>query len=149
LATNSYLTPVLTRVPTATIVYDLVAFDPETPPPLRSRMVERLALRAAVTRSAALLAISQATADALAARVPAAAAKTTVMPLGVSPALTYADPNSVEAIAGELERVLTDPEARATLAARGPERAARFSWAASAEVALATLTRIARLSSPR
>ena len=87
LATNSYLTPILARVATATIVYDLVAFDRATRPALRSAVVERLALRAAVSRSAALLAISRATADALGARVPAASVKTTVMPLGVSAAL--------------------------------------------------------------
>jgi glycosyltransferase involved in cell wall biosynthesis len=87
LAANSYLSALLTRLPTATIIYDLVAFDPATPPPLRSRVVERLTLGRAVRRSAALLAISQATADLLAQRFPAAADRLTVMPLGVSPAL--------------------------------------------------------------
>src|SRR5436853_2709635 len=87
LATNSYLTPMLVRRPTATIVYDLVALDPAMGAPRRSAIVERTGLREAVRRSAALLTISRATADALAARVPAAAGKTTVMPLGVSPAL--------------------------------------------------------------
>src|SRR2546430_8035610 len=62
-ATNSYLTAILTRAPAATVVYDLVAFDPATRPALRSAVIERLALRGAVRRSAALLAISQATAD--------------------------------------------------------------------------------------
>src|SRR5947208_3162034 len=32
LATNSYLTAILTRAPTATIVYDLAALDPATRP---------------------------------------------------------------------------------------------------------------------
>jgi glycosyltransferase involved in cell wall biosynthesis len=87
LATNSYLTAILTRVPTATMVYDLAALDPATRPALRSAVVERVALRASVARSDALLAISRATADALAERLPASAAKTTIMPLGVSPSL--------------------------------------------------------------
>jgi alpha-1,3-rhamnosyl/mannosyltransferase len=281
LATNSYLTPVLTRVPTATIVYDLVALDRAMGAPLRSAIVERVSLGMAVRRSAALLAISQATADALAARAPAAVAKTTVMPLGVSPALegeptaaaaavpagfvlavgtleprknfprlveayrrlpealqtahplvvvgrsgwrtgptldalrslgdrarllgavsdgelaslyercavfcypslaegfglpvleamsagaavltsdrsslpevggdavAYADPEDAAAISGELERLLRDPAARAELSARARERAAGFTWAAGAEVALDALTRIAALSSRR
>jgi len=63
---HSYLTAILTRVPTATMVYDLAALDPATRPALRSAVVERMALRASVGRSDALLAISQATADALA-----------------------------------------------------------------------------------
>ena len=274
LATNSYLTPVLVRVPTATIVYDLVALDPAMRAPLRSTIVERTSLGLAVRRSAALLAISQATADALAARLPAAAPKTNVMPLGVSPALevgataaapvpegfvlavgtleprknfprlveayrrlpdelqaehglvvvgrsgwqtgptldalrslgdrahllgaasdrelaslyqrcavfcypslaegfglpvleamsagaavltsdrsslpevggdavAYADPTDTAAIARELERLLRDPAAREDLSVRARERAARFTWAASAEVATAALTAIA------
>jgi len=90
LASNSYLTPILTPLPTATIVYDLVAFDPATPPPLRSRVVERLTLGLAVRRSRALLAISGATADALVARFPAARDRVEVIPLGVSPVLAVA-----------------------------------------------------------
>jgi glycosyltransferase involved in cell wall biosynthesis len=88
LAANSYLSPLLARVPTATIVYDLVAFDPATPPPLRSRIVERLTLGRAVRRSAAMLAISQATADLLVERFPAARDRVAVMPLGVAPGLS-------------------------------------------------------------
>jgi glycosyltransferase involved in cell wall biosynthesis len=278
LATNSYLTPLLTRVPTATIVYDLVVFDRAMRPPLRSALVERGALRLAAARSDALLAISHATADALAQRVPRAAGKTRVMPLGVSPTLSiggerpsvgndfvlavstleprknfprlveafatlspeiqrahplvvvgrsgwgsgptvsalrslgdrarvlgavsdaelatlyeqcavfcypslaegfglpvleamqagaavltsdrsslpevggdavaYADPTSVAAIAGGLGALLSDPDRRAELSRRGRERAAQFSWAKSAEVALEAVETIA-LSSPR
>jgi glycosyltransferase involved in cell wall biosynthesis len=95
LAANSYLSPLLARVPTATIVYDLVAFDPATPPPLRSRIVERLTLGRAVRRSAAMLAISQATADLLVERFPAARDRVAVMPLGVAPALSEPSPPPV------------------------------------------------------
>jgi glycosyltransferase involved in cell wall biosynthesis len=276
LATNSYLTPLLTRVPTATIVYDLVVFDRGLRPPLRSALVERGALRLAAARSDALLAISQATAEALAQRLPRAAAKTRVVPLGVSPALSaghvhpsvgegfvlavgtleprknfprlveafaalpaelqrahplvvvgrsgwgggetmsalrslgdgarilgavsdaelaalyercavfcypslaegfglpvleamhagapvltsdrsslpevggdavaYADPTSVEEIAGGLEALLSDPNARAELSRRGRERAAHFTWASSAGATLEALEAIALTS---
>ncbi len=87
LSSNSYLTPLLLRVPTVTIVYDLVTFDPSMRPNRRSTVIERLTLGGAVRRSAALVAISQATADALISRFPLAARRTVVAPLGVTPAL--------------------------------------------------------------
>lgn len=87
LSTNSYLTTAMTRAPSVAIVYDLVAFDPEMSPKLRSVLVERLTLGAAVRRSRSLLCISQATADALMDRHPRARTKISVMPLGVSSAL--------------------------------------------------------------
>jgi len=87
LSTNSYLTAWFARVPTAPMVFDLVAFEPELRPQRRSGLIERLTLPLAVRRSAALLAISQATADALAARFPQAGPKTVVTPLAASPAL--------------------------------------------------------------
>jgi glycosyltransferase involved in cell wall biosynthesis len=87
LSSNSYLTPLFMSKPAVVIVYDLVAFEPEMAPNRRSLVVERLTLGACMRRAAGVLAISQATADALAARVPAAAARTTVALLGTSPAL--------------------------------------------------------------
>ena len=87
LATNSFVTACATRCPTVPIVYDLVTFDRSLSPKLRSMIVERLTLRLAVRRAAGIVAISQATARALAARFPRAKGKTTVAPLGVSPAL--------------------------------------------------------------
>ncbi len=88
LSSNSYLTTLFTRVPTVPIVYDMVTFEPSMRPNLRSSLIERLTLRPAVRRSAALIAISQATADALIARFPKAASRTVVAPLGVTPALS-------------------------------------------------------------
>jgi glycosyltransferase involved in cell wall biosynthesis len=87
LATNSYLTSRFLRVPCVPIVYDLVAFDRSMHPNRRSQVIERLTLGPAVRRAAALLAISQATADALTQRYPRAGARTVVAPLGVSPML--------------------------------------------------------------
>jgi glycosyltransferase involved in cell wall biosynthesis len=87
LSTNSYLTPLFIRRPSAAIVYDLVTFDPAMRPNRRSALIERLTLGACLRRVAAVIAISRATADALTARFPAAAGRTTVALLGTSPAL--------------------------------------------------------------
>jgi alpha-1,3-rhamnosyl/mannosyltransferase len=86
LSSNSYLTPLFTRMPAVAIVYDLVTFEPSMRPNRRSTVIERLTLGPAVRRCKALLAISQATADALGARFPRAAGHTVVAPLGVTPA---------------------------------------------------------------
>ncbi len=96
LSSNSYLTAWFLRIPCVPIVYDLVAFDPAMRPNRRSAIVERATLRPAVRRSAAFVAISQATADALAARYPDTATRTTVAPLAVAPDL-LAEPDPAEA----------------------------------------------------
>jgi glycosyltransferase involved in cell wall biosynthesis len=87
LSSNSYLTSWFLRIPTVTIVYDLVTFEPGMQANRRSRIIERLTLAPAVRRSAKLLAISNSTAQALRLHFPAAAGHTVVAPLGVSPAL--------------------------------------------------------------
>jgi alpha-1,3-rhamnosyl/mannosyltransferase len=87
LSTNSYLTVRFLRIPSVPIVYDLVTFDHTMRPNRRSQAIERLTLGAAVRRSAAFVAISQATADALTQHFPAAASRTSVAPLGVAPVL--------------------------------------------------------------
>jgi glycosyltransferase involved in cell wall biosynthesis len=95
LSSNSYLTTVLARLPTVPIVYDMVTFEPSMRPNRRSTVIERLTLGLAVRRAAALVAISQATADALSARFPRARSRTVVAPLGVTPALARAlDPTT-------------------------------------------------------
>ena len=86
LATNSYLSVLLTRGPSVAIVYDLVAFDPRTSPNRRSAVIERLTLGAGVRRARRLVCISQATADALKARYPSCAPRVLVAPLAASPA---------------------------------------------------------------
>jgi glycosyltransferase involved in cell wall biosynthesis len=85
LSSNSYLTVCFLRIPAVPIVYDLTTFDPAMRPNRRSTVIERLTLGPAVRRAAAIVAISQATADALAARFPASAARTTVALLGPAP----------------------------------------------------------------
>jgi glycosyltransferase involved in cell wall biosynthesis len=99
LSSNSYLTTLFLRVPTVTIVYDLTTFEPSMRPNRRSTAIERLTLGPAVRRSAALLAISQATADALVRHFPAAAGRTAVALLGVTPALAdKLDPGETAAL---------------------------------------------------
>jgi alpha-1,3-rhamnosyl/mannosyltransferase len=87
LSTNSYLTLWFLRIPGVPVVYDMTTFEPSMRPNRRSTVIERATLGHAVRRSAAIVAISQATADALAERFPRARALTTVAPLGVAPAL--------------------------------------------------------------
>lgn len=95
LSTNSYLTVWFLHIPAVPIIHDLAAFEPTMRPNRRSAVIERLTLGHAVRRSAALLAVSRATADALAARYPTAAARTVVAHLGPAPkhngALTAAE----------------------------------------------------------
>jgi len=84
LSSNSYLTTLFLSIPAVPIVYDLITFEPAMRPNRRSTVIEHLTLAPAVRRAAALLAISQATADALVQRFPAAAGRTVVAPLGVT-----------------------------------------------------------------
>jgi glycosyltransferase involved in cell wall biosynthesis len=90
LSSNSYLTTRFLRIPSVPIVYDLATFEPGMRPNRRSQAIERLTLGPAVRRAAALVAISQATADALIARYPQARARTVVALLGVAPQLNGA-----------------------------------------------------------
>ena len=85
LSTNSYLTVWFLRIPAVPIVYDLATFEPAMRPNRRSAVIERLTLGHAVRRSAAILAISQASADALAAHFPRSAGRTVVALLGAAP----------------------------------------------------------------
>jgi glycosyltransferase involved in cell wall biosynthesis len=87
LASNSYLTVLLTRMSVVAIVYDLVAFDRALSPNRRSQIIERLTLGATVHRARGLLCISQFTANELCSRFPVARPKVTVATLGISPAL--------------------------------------------------------------
>jgi glycosyltransferase involved in cell wall biosynthesis len=88
LSANSYLTTWFASIPTVPIVFDLVTFEPAMRPNRVSAVIERIALPPAVRRASGFLAISQATADALAKRFPATAGRTTVALLGVTPALS-------------------------------------------------------------
>ena len=85
LATNSYLSVMLTRCPTVAIVYDLMTFDPSTSPHRGSALIERLTLDGGVRRARRLVCISQATADDLIARIPSCAPRVDVALLAASP----------------------------------------------------------------
>ena len=78
LSSNSYLTAWFTRVPTVVVVCDMVAFDRDLAPRLRSRLIERATLPLSIRRAAALTAISKSTALELERRFPAAGPKTSV-----------------------------------------------------------------------
>jgi glycosyltransferase involved in cell wall biosynthesis len=97
LATNSYLSVLLTPIPVVAVVYDLVALDRRTSPNRRSALVERLTLGSVTRRAARLVCISQATADALLERHPDAARRTLVAPLAAAPA--PAEPTAQESAA--------------------------------------------------
>lgn len=88
LSSNSYLTSWFLRIPCVPIVYDMTTFETSMRPNRRSMIIERATLGLAVRRSAAFIAISHATADALVERFPRAASRTSVAPLGVAPALS-------------------------------------------------------------
>ncbi|MFI5010365.1 MAG: glycosyltransferase family 4 protein [Solirubrobacterales bacterium] len=130
LSTNSYLTLRFLRIPGVPIVYDLTTFEPGMRPNRRSRAIERLTLGLAVRRSAALLTISQATAEALVGRFPAASSRTVVGHLGVAPALSPTlDPAEAAALpppgfvlaVGTLEPRKNLPRLVAAYAAMAPE----------------------------
>lgn len=98
ISTNSYLTPRFLKIPTVVIVYDLITFQRQARPRLRSRLIERLTLRGAVKKAATLIAISKATAEDLCAQYPAARPKTIVAQLAAD------DRPASDRTADELER---------------------------------------------
>jgi glycosyltransferase involved in cell wall biosynthesis len=101
LSTNSYLTAWMLRVPTAIVVYDLVAFLPEMQPQARAARIERATIRPALRRARRLLCISAATEADLVDRFPAAAGKTAVVPLAADERFAAAhSPSELAAAAG-------------------------------------------------
>ena len=66
--------------------------------------------------------------EALAAGAPTLASRASALPEVGGEAAAYFDPNSAHEIAGMLRRVLTDAAFADDLRARGPKRAALFSW---------------------
>jgi glycosyltransferase involved in cell wall biosynthesis len=81
LSTNSYLTAALLRIPSAVLMYDLIAFVPGARAQRRAARIERATIRPAVRRARRLICISQATEDDLLTRFPRATGKTAVVPL--------------------------------------------------------------------
>ncbi|MFP4501736.1 MAG: glycosyltransferase family 4 protein [Candidatus Hydrogenedentota bacterium] len=70
--------------------------------------------------------------EAMAARTPVLTSNTSSLPEVVGGCGLLVDPEDVDAIAAGLERLVTDRAHMEVLAARGRERAAQFTWDASA-----------------
>jgi glycosyltransferase involved in cell wall biosynthesis len=94
-STNSYLTVWFLRVPSVMVVCDMVAFHDEYRPQRRAKLIERATLPLAARRADVFAAISQATADDLAAHFPRTASKTVVAPLAADEHFFAADPGDV------------------------------------------------------
>jgi glycosyltransferase involved in cell wall biosynthesis len=94
LSSNSYLTVWFLRIPGVPVVYDMTTFEASMRPNWRSTIIERATLGPAIRRASGVIAISQATADALAQRFPRARALTSVAPLGLAAALGAAGSGS-------------------------------------------------------
>jgi glycosyltransferase involved in cell wall biosynthesis len=75
--------------------------------------------------------------EAMACGTPVVTSNVSSMPEVGGDAACYADPESADAIAAAIRRVLNDPELRATMRARGLERAAGFTWARTADLTAA------------
>jgi glycosyltransferase involved in cell wall biosynthesis len=66
--------------------------------------------------------------EAMASGCPVVCSNTTSLPEIAGDAALLVDPNDPEALAAAVHRVLTDPDLRLELVARGLQRAAAFSW---------------------
>ncbi len=78
--------------------------------------------------------------EAMSVGVPVVAARSPGIVETCADAALYVDPRDPAGLAAEMGRVAGDPELRARLAAAGRERAAGFSWAASARAHIAAYT---------
>jgi glycosyltransferase involved in cell wall biosynthesis len=81
LSTNSYLTAWMLRVPCVVVVYDMVAFLPQTHAQKRAARIERATIRPAIHRAERLVCISRSTEKDLLRLFRPADGKTTVVPL--------------------------------------------------------------------
>ena len=95
LSTNSYLTAWFTSVPTAIVVYDLVAFLDGAQAQSRAARIERATIRPALRRARALPCISSATRDDLVRIFPASESKASVIPLAAPGHFAEAEPGTV------------------------------------------------------
>lgn len=84
--------------------------------------------------------------EAMATGCPVVTSKVSSLPEVVGEAGIMVDPLECEAIAEGLRQVLTDPARAADLSRRGRERAAQFSWRATAEK---TLSAYRQVTNPR
>lgn len=84
LSTNSYLTAWFTRIPTAIVVHDTIAWEAPASVQRRARWIERATIRPALRRARALICVSESTRTDLVGRFPSARGKATVAPLGAT-----------------------------------------------------------------
>ena len=84
LSTNSYLTAWFTRIPTAVVVYDTVAWDAPDSAQRRAQLIERATIRLGLRRARAAICISEATRRDLVSRFPVAGPKATVVHLAAA-----------------------------------------------------------------
>ena len=96
LSTNSYLTAWFTRVPTAVIVYDTIAWDAPDSAQRRAQRIERATIRPGLRRAEAAICISDATRHDLVARFPSVKAKTSVVHLAAAERFHEAPPRERE-----------------------------------------------------
>lgn len=80
-ATTSYLAPQFLKIPFVLTVYDLIVFNPLAKPQLKAKLIERATLKRAAGKAAAIITISQSTADDLTDRFPETKGKVHVIPL--------------------------------------------------------------------
>jgi glycosyltransferase involved in cell wall biosynthesis len=66
--------------------------------------------------------------EAMSAGIPVICSNSTSMPEVGGDAVLYADPSSVDQIAGAMIKIATDPDLRADLTKRGFEQKKKFSW---------------------
>jgi glycosyltransferase involved in cell wall biosynthesis len=84
--------------------------------------------------------------EAMACGVPVICSNTSSLPEVAGDAALLVDPADVRALAGAMERALTDEALRVTLRARGIEKAGRFSWEGAARKTVEVYQWVARLS---
>jgi glycosyltransferase involved in cell wall biosynthesis len=77
--------------------------------------------------------------EAMASGVPVVVSKTTSLPEVCGDAAVYIDPERPESIAKAIDGLLSDPELYARKKASGLERAANYSWAASANALMRSI----------
>ena len=82
--------------------------------------------------------------EAMAFGCPVIASNTTSLPEVTGGAAELVDPTDVQAIAAAMQRVVTQPDRRAALVARGRERAQAFTWPRAAQRLLAVLREVAQ-----
>jgi len=81
----------------------------------------------------------------MACGTPVVCSNTSSLPEVAGDAALLVDPTDVRALAGAMERVLRDETLRATLRARGIERARRFTWARAAQETMQVYENVATL----